>query len=58
MAEGDSVRAGELLADGIIEPAVSGAWALSMSWGRAFLHAQVEWIGGVTGPSATPAARG
>ena len=44
----DSVRAGDLLADGLIEPVTRGEWDLSQWWGRAFVHARIEWAGGVT----------
>jgi len=47
IAEDDAVRAGDLLADGLIEPVTMGEWDLSRWWGRAFLHARVEWVGGV-----------
>jgi hypothetical protein len=50
----DSVRAGEVLADGLIEPVVRGEWELSDWWGRAFVHARVEWVGGVTAAADQP----
>ncbi len=54
IAEADSLRAGELLFDGIIEQVVSAEWSLSRWWGRAFLHARVEWAGGVTAAADQP----
>jgi len=54
IAEADSVRAGDLLADGLIEPVTAGEWDLSAWWGRAFLHARVEWAGGVTAEADLP----
>jgi hypothetical protein len=50
----DSIRAGSLLADGLIEPVVRGEWDLSQWWGRAFVHARVEWAGGVTAAADKP----
>jgi len=54
VAEADSVRAGELLADGLMEPVTASEWQLSTWWGRAFLHARVEWVGGVTAEADRP----
>jgi len=45
VSDADSVRVGELLADDILEPVARGEWPLSIWWGRAFLHARVEWAG-------------
>lgn len=50
----DSIRAGSLLADGLIEPVVHGEWELSQWWGRAFVHARIEWAGGVTAAADEP----
>ncbi|MGN6794797.1 MAG: hypothetical protein ACTHJW_20615 [Streptosporangiaceae bacterium] len=54
VSEADSVRVGELLADGILEPVARGEWPLSIWWGRAFLHARVEWAGGMTAAADQP----
>ena len=53
-AGGDAVRMGELLADGLIEPVCPAAWPISKWWGRAFLHARVEWVGGVAAAADQP----
>lgn len=50
----DAVRVGDVLADGILEPVCTGEWPLSIWWGRAFLHARVEWAGGVTAAADQP----
>jgi hypothetical protein len=50
----DSHRAGSLLADGLIEPVSAGEWDLSQWWGRAFVHARIEWAGGVTSAADEP----
>lgn len=50
----DSIRAGGLLADGLIEPVTRAGWDLSQWWGRAFVHARIEWIGGVTTAADEP----
>lgn len=54
VADGDSVLAGELLADGLIEPVTIGEWGLSKWWGRAFVQARIEWAGGVTALADQP----
>jgi hypothetical protein len=54
VSDADSVRVGELLADGILEPVAKGEWPLSVWWGRAFLHARVEWAGGMTPAADQP----
>jgi hypothetical protein len=54
VAEADSVLAGELLADGLIEPVTTSEWDLSTWWGRAFVHARIEWAGGVTALADQP----
>jgi hypothetical protein len=54
VAGSDAVRVGDLLADGLIEPVVPGEWDLSESWGRAVVHARVEWAGGVTPAADEP----
>jgi hypothetical protein len=56
VSEADSVRVGDLLADGILEPVATGEWPLSVWWGRAFLHARVEWAGGMTAACDDPDA--
>jgi hypothetical protein len=50
----DSARAGSLLADGLIEPVVRAGWGLSQWWGRAVVHARIEWAGGVTAAADEP----
>lgn len=50
----DSLRAGDLLLDGLIEPVTQGEWDLSEWWGRAFVHARVEWAGGITAAADEP----
>jgi hypothetical protein len=54
VSEADSVKVGDLLADGILEPVATGEWPLSIWWGRAFLHARVEWAGGMTAACDDP----
>ncbi len=54
ISEKDSVRAGELFADCILEPVATAEWPLSIWWGRAFLHARVEWAGGMTAAADEP----
>ncbi len=54
VSEADSVRVGDLLADGLLEPVAAGEWPLSIWWGRAFLHARVEWAGGMTAAADQP----
>jgi len=54
VSDKDSVMVGELLADGILEPVAKGEWPLSIWWGRAFLHARVEWAGGMTPAADQP----
>lgn len=46
IAEADSLRAGELLVDGIIEQVISAEWSLSRWWGRVFCTR------GLSGPAA------
>ena len=48
VADADAIAVGGLLADGLIEPVCPAGWPISNWWGRAFLHARVEWVGGVT----------
>ena len=43
-----------MLADGILEPVAAAEWPLSIWWGRAFLHARVEWAGGMTAAADEP----
>jgi hypothetical protein len=50
----DSVKVGELLVDGILEPVAKAEWPLSIWWGRAFLRARVEWAGGMTPAADAP----
>jgi hypothetical protein len=54
VADADAVAVGGLLADGLIEPVCPAGWAISTWWGRAFLHARVEWVGGVTPAADEP----
>ncbi len=54
VADGDAVRVGELLAHGLVEPVCPAGWPISNWWGRAFLHARVEWVGGVTSAADEP----
>ena len=54
VADADAVAVGGLLADGLIEPVCTAGWPVSMWWGRAFLHARVEWVGGVTPAADEP----
>lgn len=54
VADADAVATGGLLADGLIEPVCLAGWPISKWWGRAFLHARVEWVGGVTAAADEP----
>ena len=54
VADADAVVVGDLLADGIIEPVCPAGWPISNWWGRAFLDARVEWVGGVTQAADDP----
>jgi hypothetical protein len=54
VADADAVAVGGLLADGLIEPVCAAGWPISKWWGRAFLHARVEWVGGVTPAADEP----
>src|SRR6516162_3670193 len=54
VADADAVAVGGLLADALIEPVCPAGWAISNWWGRAFLHARVEWVGGVTPAADEP----
>lgn len=54
VADADAVAMGGLLADGLIEPVCRAGWPISTWWGRAFLHARVEWVGGVTAAADEP----
>jgi hypothetical protein len=54
VADADAVAVGELLADGLIEPVCRAGWSISNWWGRAFVHARVEWVGGVTAAADEP----
>jgi len=54
VADTDAVGVGGLLADGLIEPVCPAGWPISKWWGRAFLHARVEWVGGVTPAADEP----
>ena len=54
VADADAVAVGGLLADGLIEPVCPAGWPISNWWGRAFLHARVEWVGGVTPAADEP----
>ena len=54
VADADAIAVGDLLADGLIEPVCRAGWPISNWWGRAFLHARVEWIGGVTSAADEP----
>ena len=56
VADADAVAVGGLLADGLIEPVCPAGWPISNWWGRAFLHARVEWVGGVTPAADEPQA--
>ena len=47
VSDGDSVRLGEVLADCMIEPVVPVEGWFCNWFGRAFLHARLEWVGGV-----------
>lgn len=47
VTDAGAVTVGGLLADGLIEPVCLAEWRISRWWGRAFLHARVEWVGGV-----------
>lgn len=38
----------------LIEPVCPAGWPISNWWGRAFLHARVEWVGGVTPAADEP----
>lgn len=42
-----SRRLGELLEDVLVEPTVISSGWIADAFGRAFLHARVEWVGGV-----------
>lgn len=50
VAEQDARAVGDLLLDGLVEPVAPADWFCRW-WGRAFLGARVEWVGGV-GPAA------
>jgi hypothetical protein len=50
----DSRRAGDLFADGLIEPVSRAEWPLSEWWGRVFAGARIEWAGGVTPAADEP----
>ncbi|WP_258725077.1 hypothetical protein [Cellulomonas sp. NS3] len=50
VADQDAHTVGDLLLDGLVEPVAPAAWFCRW-WGRAFLGARVEWVGGV-GPAA------
>jgi hypothetical protein len=54
VADADAVAVGDLLADALIEPVCPARWPISAWWGRAFLHARVEWVGGVTPAADEP----
>ena len=54
VTDADAVAVGGLLADGLIEPVCPAGWPISNWWGRAFLHARVEWVGGVTPAADEP----
>lgn len=54
VADADAVAVGGLLADGLIEPVCPAGWPISKWWGRAFLHARVEWVGDVTPAADEP----
>jgi hypothetical protein len=54
VADADAVAVGGLLADGLIEPVCPAGWPISNWWGRAFLQARVEWVGGVTAAADEP----
>lgn len=54
VGDADAIAVGGLLADGLIEPVCPAGWPISNWWGRAFLHARVEWVGGVTPAADEP----
>jgi hypothetical protein len=60
VAEADAQRLGEVLLDGLIEPVLPVGKILPTEewfgnwWGRAFLGARVEWVGGVDERADTP----
>jgi hypothetical protein len=54
VADADAIAVGGLLADGLVEPVCPAGWPISRWWGRAFLHARVEWVGGVTPAADEP----
>lgn len=54
VADADAVAVGDLLSDGLIEPVCPAGWSISKWWGRAFLHARIEWVGGVTAAADEP----
>jgi hypothetical protein len=55
VSEADSRRLGDLLADYLVEPVIPVTDWFCAWWGRAFLHARVEWVGGVNELADQPA---
>lgn len=47
LSDADAARAARALADALIEPAGAAEWPISRWFGRAWLGARVEWVGGV-----------
>src|SRR5579863_3031085 len=54
LADKDAHRLGDLLLDNLIEPVQSTPDWFCNWFGRAFLHARVEWVGGVDERADTP----
>ena len=55
VAAADSRRLGDLLCDYLVEPIIPVADWFCCWWGRAFLHARIEWVGGVNEEADEPA---
>lgn len=55
VAAADSARLGDLLYDHLIEPVMPVTDWFCEWWGRAFLHARIEWVGGVNETADEPA---
>jgi hypothetical protein len=55
VAASDSMRLGDLLLDYLVEPVIPVTDWFCSWWGRAFLHARIEWVGGVNEMADEPA---
>ena len=52
----DAVKLGDLLLDYLVEPVLPSTGWIADFFGRAFLHARLEWVGGINESADMPEA--